>query len=69
MPVLNGHETTKVIRDIEINDNKDKRIPIIGLPAHTMVGDREKCLDAGMDDYVTKPIIMNELLASIEKNL
>ena len=67
MPVVDGHEATKVIREIEMRDNKNKRIPIIGLTADAMKMDREKCIDAGMDDYVPKPIKITEFLDSIQK--
>ena len=66
MPVLNGYEATKVIRDIEKQEQKE-RIPIIALTAYAMVGDREKCLASGMDDYISKPLQKSELIASIEK--
>ncbi len=66
MPILDGIEATKVIRDIETQEQKE-RVPIIALTAFAMKGDREKCIDAGMDDYVTKSMKANELLGSIKK--
>ena len=66
MPVLDGHEATKVIRDIETQEQKE-RIPIIALTAYAMLGDRKKCLECGMDDYISKPLRKNKLLESIEK--
>ncbi len=54
MPEMNGFEATKIIREIE--KKSGGHIPIIALTAHAMKGDREKFLEAGMDDYMTKPV-------------
>ena len=53
MPVMNGYEATKQYR---ISEDSDKHIPIIAVTANTMPGDREKCLNSGMDDYIAKPV-------------
>ncbi|OZJ03533.1 Histidine protein kinase NIK1, partial [Bifiguratus adelaidae] len=67
MPVMGGFEATQKIREIEASSGLDSRIPIIALTAHAMIGDREKCLSAGMDEYVTKPLRFPELIAAINK--
>ncbi|KAI9481135.1 MAG: hypothetical protein EXX96DRAFT_618094 [Benjaminiella poitrasii] len=67
MPVMGGFEATQKIREIERRLNHNTHIPIIALTAHAMIGDREKCLQAGMDEYVTKPLRFPELIAAIKK--
>jgi CheY-like chemotaxis protein len=54
MPVMNGHQATKLIREKE--QGQGHRVPVIGVTAHALESDRELCLDAGMDDYMSKPI-------------
>lgn len=65
MPMLNGYEATARIRDIE--NVTGNYTPVIGLTANAMKGDREKCLEAGMDDYVSKPIKLNDMFAAIDR--
>ncbi len=65
MPELDGFEATRLIRQIEQSDAKQSRRPIIALTANAIKGDRELCLAAGMDGYVTKPIDPIELLQTI----
>jgi PAS domain S-box-containing protein len=67
MPEMDGFEATAKIRDHE-KSGRD-HIPIIAMTAHALVGDRERCLAAGMDDYVSKPISTRDLFAAIERVL
>lgn len=64
MPKLDGIETTKRIRQAEAKTGE--HIPIIALTAHALFGDRERFLAAGMDEYIAKPMQMNELFEKIE---
>ncbi len=67
MPELDGLEATRRLRQKEAAGAR--RVPVIGLTAHAMQGDREKCLEAGMDDYVAKPIRPEILYLAIERCL
>jgi two-component system, sensor histidine kinase and response regulator len=68
MPEMDGYEATKKIRELECrNVNNRQRLHIIAMTANAMMGDREKCMAAGMDDYVSKPVQLADLRRSIEK--
>ena len=64
MPEMNGYEATQVIREDEIKFGK-VRTPIIAVTAHTLKDDQERCLQAGMDDYIAKPVSIESLQAKI----
>ncbi|ARM31776.1 response regulator [Prosthecochloris sp. HL-130-GSB] len=68
MPEMDGLEATKHIRDAS-SGVRDHHIPVIALTAHAMSGDRENCIDAGMDDYLTKPIQIEALSDILKKYL
>ena len=62
LPVIDGWEATRRIK----SSDETRHLPVIGLTAHAMAGDREKALEAGCDDYDTKPIELERLIGKIE---
>ena len=64
MPLMDGLQCSRAIRDRE---GGSAHIPIIAMTAHAMQGDRERCLEAGMDDYITKPIMPADLRAALKR--
>jgi osomolarity two-component system sensor histidine kinase NIK1 len=66
MPVMGGFEATARIREWEAGEGLP-RSPIVALTAHAMVGDREKCIEAQMDEYLSKPLKQNQLIQTILK--
>ncbi len=67
LPEKNGYEITADIREYERATGRSKSIPIIALTANTLDNDKEKCLTAGMDDYLSKPFTAEELQDIISK--
>ncbi len=63
MPELDGYQATQKIRESET----DKHLPIVAMTANAMVGDREKCIKAGMDDYISKPVKIEKVTKAIRK--
>ncbi len=62
MPVVDGFSAA-----VEIRKSEDCRTPIIAMTAYTMKADREKCIQAGMDDFIAKPVDLRELYSKIDK--
>jgi two-component system, sensor histidine kinase and response regulator len=65
MPEMDGFEATAAIRDKE--KHSGSHLPVVAMTAHAMAGDRERCLAAGMDDYITKPIRPDELFSLLTR--
>ena len=66
MPEVDGYTATKKIREMEPHKNS---VPIIAITAHALVGDREKCIEAGMNEYISKPVIAKEIVLLIDRLL
>jgi CheY-like chemotaxis protein len=66
MPVMDGYQAAKLIRTLEDQDGRT-RTPIVALTAHALNGDREACLQQGMDDYLTKPFDRAALAAMLSR--
>ena len=65
MPEMDGFEATRLLREREEAGGEGARVPVVAMTAHAMKGDRERCLTAGMDDYISKPLQVEKLLAVI----
>ncbi len=64
MPVMDGYEATRQLRAMQ---NGGPHLPIVAMTANAMQGDREKCLEAGMDDYISKPMKLEDIKAAMER--
>jgi two-component system, cell cycle response regulator DivK len=65
LPVIDGWEATRRVK----SDDATRGVPVIGLTAHAMSGDRERAMEAGCDDYDTKPVELDRLIGKIERLL
>ncbi len=67
MPEMDGIAATKAIRIFEQEEERETRTPIMALTANAMKGDRERIISAGMDDYLTKPVVSSMLFEKIRE--
>ena len=71
MPIMDGYETSRKIREKEqkklLGYSEIPRIPIIAITAHALSEDKEKCLASGMDDYLSKPFKMSQVIDILKK--
>ena len=69
MPVLDGLEATRRIRKLELEDKTREPVYIIAMTANTQEDDRAACIEAGMDDFISKPVQLKELQIALQKSL
>ncbi|TKB06454.1 response regulator [Desulforhopalus sp. IMCC35007] len=65
MPVMDGFQATKRIREIESGSPEKGRTPIVALTANALLGDRETCVEVGMDDYISKPFLLEQMASTL----
>jgi two-component system, sensor histidine kinase len=68
MPVMDGYEATRILRAREAEAGQE-RVPVIALTASAIAGDRERCRQAGMDDYLSKPFQVDDFTAIVQRYL
>ncbi|MGB9991361.1 response regulator [Massilia sp. SM-13] len=68
MPVMDGYEATRILRAREAEAGQE-RVPVIALTASAIAGDRERCRQAGMDDYLSKPFQVDDFKAIVQRYL
>lgn len=69
MPIMDGYTATSEIRRLECKKGKEFHVPIIAMTGYALKGDREKCIVSGMDDYITKPINVDEFYIAVNQNI
>jgi CheY-like chemotaxis protein/HPt (histidine-containing phosphotransfer) domain-containing protein len=69
MPEMDGYEATRAVRQWERQRGTTHGVPIVALTANALAGDRQRCLNAGMNDYLKKPLEREELLAALDRHL
>lgn len=69
MPEMDGAFTTRLIREAEHEQQQGRHVPIIALTAHALLREKERALEAGMDGYVTKPVLLGDLLLEMKRVL
>ncbi|MBT8133712.1 MAG: response regulator, partial [Gammaproteobacteria bacterium] len=67
MPEMDGFDATREIRKLDIRALYDEHLPIVAMTANVMSGDRERCLEVGMDDYIGKPVQRDHLETVLHK--
>ncbi len=67
LPEMNGFEITEIIRKNELENAVENKVPIIALTANTLDNDRDKCIEVGMNDYLSKPFTSSQLAEKIHK--
>jgi CheY-like chemotaxis protein len=67
MPVLDGYDAVREIRREEASRSDGRHIPVCAMTAGTTNEERHKCLDAGMDDYIAKPLVRADFISMVEK--